>query len=413
MHSRLRFVVAGLLAALLFVSAAIPGRASTVFATIFGFPDDFLDLSKVDAATTTATVDTSGTGTVSLPAAPAGIAWDAATLRVAYAQGILAWRRTSLGMRSAPDLFLPFPSNSVSAFSEGGFVAASATEVRVYQSGRLVWSQALAGVAAVAAGDSNFWVVSKDHADLFMRTISGYEIKVTVLGLQEAKAAAYQEQAGLLAVVEPTQIRVFRRTLIGFREDLGAKRSMSGGLGIAWWGSGAVYRVLTSTGVQDFAVDSLRSWDEPGVAGGVALTPLGNDVTVLSRDAAKTFSQGRAVDALTVAPVPSLGFQQSAVLQSKVFPVDHQVSAVRLQAGLAGLAQGTSITYEVSTDGGATWTPAVLDTIVPVPAGDQFAYRATLQTTDPSVSPILDWIDVSEVQTYVQAATSPHVVLIR
>lgn len=406
-----RFVIAGLLGALLFLSAAIPGKASVVYAQIFGFPDDFLDLSKVDTARTTAAVATAVPGTVSLPSAPAGMAWDGATLRIAHAQGISAWRRTSAGMRPALDLFIDFPAFSLSAFPAGEFVATDGREVRVYQSGRLVWSEATSDATAVAAGDDGFWIVYRDRADLFMRTGAGYEQKVSIPGLREARTAAYR--SGLLAVAEADRVRLFRRTLLGFREDPSATRMVTGATGLAWWDTGTVYRVLTSTGVQNFAADSPRSWDELGVPGGVALAPLGNDVTVLAQDGAKTFSQGRIVDALTVTPVPGLGYQLSAVLQSKVFPVDHQVSAVRLQAGLAALPPGTSIAYEVSTDGGATWMPAPLDTIVPVPPGDQFTYRATLQTTDASVSPILDWIDVSEVQTYVQAATAPHVVLIR
>lgn len=51
------------------------------------------------------------------------------------------------------------------------------------------------------------------------------------------------------------------------------------------------------------------------------------------------------------------------------------------------IPSGTSIRYYISSNGGTTWTEAILGTWVQVPLGDRFVVRAVLDTSDNQVTP--------------------------
>ncbi len=107
-------------------------------------------------------------------------------------------------------------------------------------------------------------------------------------------------------------------------------------------------------------------------------------------------------------------YSPSAVLQSVVLPVGHAVSELRVEdadcakgetppncSDQALVPSGTSVSYEVSTDGCRTWILAALFTNVAVPAGTQLCYRLMLTTTNPGQTPVIRATNLYEIATEV------------
>ena len=129
-------------------------------------------------------------------------------------------------------------------------------------------------------------------------------------------------------------------------------------------------------------------------------------------------------------PTRSLGGQTwavyppSAVLQSVALPIRHSVDELRVEdadcaagktppdcTGLPTVPAGTSLAYQVSTDGCHTWTSAPLFTNVSVPAGSSLCYRVTLTTVDPAETPVIDVTNLYEIasETTVESPGGPAV----
>ena len=117
-------------------------------------------------------------------------------------------------------------------------------------------------------------------------------------------------------------------------------------------------------------------------------------------------------------------YQVNAVLQSAVLPVGHTVDDVRVEdadcaagktppncSALPSLPAGTSVAYQVSTDGCHTWTDTPVFTNVSVPPGTSLCYRLALATTDPTVTPVVDVTNLYEIaeRTTVESPGGPAV----
>ena len=86
-----------------------------------------------------------------------------------------------------------------------------------------------------------------------------------------------------------------------------------------------------------------------------------------------------------------------------MLPIGHTVDDVRVEdadcaagktppncSGLPSQPTGTSVAYQVSTDGCHTWTTTPVFTNVSIPPGTSLCYRLALATTDPTVTPVVD-----------------------
>lgn len=87
----------------------------------------------------------------------------------------------------------------------------------------------------------------------------------------------------------------------------------------------------------------------------------------------------------------TVGYPATSTWTSTVTNVGYDVQNVTLNVNQDTPA-GTGITYEVTTDGGATWQAITPGSNVSVTAGSQLALRATLNSSDPTLTPrLLDY----------------------
>ena len=75
------------------------------------------------------------------------------------------------------------------------------------------------------------------------------------------------------------------------------------------------------------------------------------------------------------------------------------MSEVKVTDAMAAMPTGTSVGYQVSTDGGAAWTATSPLQPTAVPAGSALVYRAALGTSDQGQTPVLDTTDLYEIAT--------------
>ena len=411
MRLRRRVAFACLVVLTAVVLAAGRGLATT---SAWLLHDDFLDTRQVDLTTTTARIDTTSPGLVTLPSNPVGLAWSKEkNLLVATGSGIQGFRHSSDGMSSAPDLGINWPAFGVSWFADAKVAACNATEVRVYAGGQLV--QSIGGftdLRGLAPAGSDLWVLGKSTAWMYRWDGAQLRLWLTVNGLNDARSISYQDAWKALLIVQPDAARVFRSTTDGVQEDPNAKVALSGALGGAWREKGAAYFVLFPDRVELHGVGSDKTSSYPVPSGPLTLANLGNDYSVVAGTAVLSFDFGQSLPWYSVNGLQGITYVTSAWLYSKVFAVDHQITQMRLMVGQT-LPANTGTAYDVSTDGGTTWTPLPPDTIVQVPGGQSIVYRAQLWTKDPAVTPEIDWVDLSEIVTVTQQVSPVYVKLIQ
>jgi len=152
----------------------------------------------------------------------------------------------------------------------------------------------------------------------------------------------------------------------------------------------------------DVPVTVASGWS---TAAGAVVYPTGWDYEDLATG--NTFGQD-SIRSLSGQTWPA--YAPQAVLASVALPVGHQVTQVRVEdadcaagqsppdcTAMAALPAGTSIAYQVSTDGCRTWTAAPVFSNVTVPAGASLCYRITLTTSDPAVTPVVDVTNLYEI----------------
>jgi len=148
-----------------------------------------------------------------------------------------------------------------------------------------------------------------------------------------------------------------------------------------------------------FRLNRMRSIVASGAIG-VALPGAGGAVAVRFPDQIRVYQwngnqmvENSALRIMGLLPPTGggAGYAPSAVVQSAPLPAPEQpVEALVLQAS-QDLPDGTSVAYDLTNDGGATWHAARLGrgVLFPDAGTGQVAWRATLRSSNPSVTPRL------------------------
>ncbi len=453
-HGRRGGAVLVLVAASLGLALAARAASGVVSADPWWFQDDYTSLTYVDPAGTTAAVDTAGTGTVSLPLRPAAVALDpaAAVGLIATAAGVQGWSFDGAAMVSSPRFDV-----GGTGYVGAAWLGAAGNLLAVATAGRLtlqawngsgwvaVASLALTGATSVAEGAP----VAGGAASILVGTPTGFAVAdyrggaltldpgAGIGGLQGVSGIASAPGGALVAAWHGSTLGVYGWDGSRYREtptwEIPAGSQPI--LAVAWFRGGNGYWVLTADG-------SLTAYGFNGdfvVALPRLSTTLSQPVAALGTGwrqgqvAALVGSGWTYYDGAVIGPDParSVGglslplYQGSAELSSTVLSAGHAIDEIQVDAAVPQLPAGTGIAYQVSTDGGSTWT-AVTPCVNPtnpladcgpdntaVPAGSEVAYRLLLSTSDPSVTPVVDSTDLYEIATETQARSGGMAVLIK
>ncbi len=409
----------------------------------YWFRDSYTTRSSVDQTMTTAAVNTAGTGTVQLPYAPMQAAFDPAGTfaLVAMQTGLDAYVFDGIGVSVLQGWNLSgIAATGVAWLKRGAaFAVSSTSQVAAYgiDSGGQVLraaETAASGVEGLAPGPASL------PFGVLAATVHGarvYEAQGTALVEVSGGPSGLSGNLGVASTSGGAVAATWQREAVQIWAWDGAAylpvsqwtpptppRVDGPVAGVAFFPQGGGYWVLTaqgdllayaygSTGLQSLGgmgttlspmpVGLASGWGASAVA---ALRPTGwtyedAQAGVFGRDAPRS---------LTGQTWPSYAAQ--GVLQSVVLSAGHQVSEVRMEDAdcAAGKAPpdctrqaqvpgGTTVTYQVSTDGCATWTSALPFTNVKVPAGDQLCYRLILGTSDPTETPVVDVTNLYELAT--------------
>ena len=432
-----RWVGYGAAAVAMFATLSVAVQAAGVMhANPYWFQDSYRTTRYVNLDATTVIVDTSGSGSSYLPPlsadaiayAPSFVGAD--ILEVATATGVQGWGFNGHGMVREPFLDVPVAQPRGVAFlgeapagqpSLGVRLAVgSASGVGVYAWDGQRWTRSLGisadGVIGVAAGaDGGVLAATPDGFTLY----SPYGRKVAaVSGLADLRGIASAAGGSLAAGWTAAGASFYAWNgaayvpLPSWQEP-----TPSGGtlVAVAFFRGGAGFWLVTPTQAAAYGWDGatlvpLPGWDSTDMpsslvaaATGWARTPGG--LALLGPSGVRYMDAPAGV--LAADPARSLTGQAwpvlapSAVLQSTALAVGHAVSEVRLVDTMAALPSGASLTYEVSTDGGASWTQVAPNIPTDVPAGQNLVYRATLQTPNQAETPVLDETQLFEIASEV------------
>lgn len=386
---------------------------------LVGVDDHFLDLSRVDQAVTTALVDTAPPGLVYLPSSGDAVALRPGTLQLAaVAQGGVkgyAWDGTRMARDVRLDVSLP-GAVAVAFSSDGGLMAAgTSSQVRVWgfdASGYARTLAALGGFSRVLALEPgrgwDFWVLEPARAVCLGFDGASWRPAFS-LSLSRGLSMSWSIERRSLAVLDGDRVRYFGFGGSGFVEVPACGASVSGASGVVQHGHGySVVAGRTALGYALTASGAARSpaldlaLPEQGFGG--AVSPWGPYDWVVqtsygARYVAWTGSGWLFDPTRTVAGVFG-GYRDLTELRSVVFPSSEPVARVRLEAECQ-IPAGTSLQFEVSTDGGAVWTPVPLGVNTDVSQGSSLCYRALLASSDPSVTPVLDRVRLLQI-SYVE-----------
>ncbi len=461
-------------AAALLAVGVLLGRsavAGTVESTSpYWFQDQYVDTTDVNLAQTTAQVNTSGTGTVSLPYAPISVSFDprGTYALVATRGGVDAFVFDGQTVRPVPSSMwhlgsLTGTTGASWIMNGSAFAVSTAAQVVVYglvpgdgYSAVQVAQTAFSGAIGVAPGPAG---------------LPGGVLVATPTG-----AALLEAQGTALTTVS------------------GGPGGLGGNLGVASTSDGSLAATWQSEGVQLWAWDGAAyehaaSWNPPvppladGPIAGVAFFPQstgqGGGFWIVT-EGGQLLAYAYGPTGLTALPGFSLSvptsssppgaigagwsansvgvlyptgwvyedlvtgntlgqdsirslsgqawavYQPSATLMSVPLAVGHQVDEVRIEdatcasgqtppncTALPVLPAGTQVSFQVSTDGCQTWTPVTLYTNTPVPAGNSLCYQMTLTTSDPTVTPVIDVVNLYEIALLTQDPAQTQVVLTR
>lgn len=438
MRRRAAAVLAGFLsAALLCLRASGVIAAGMKNASPYWFADSYRTTTYVDPTTTTAVVDTSGTGTVRLPAlSPDNLAYappslHADVLEVGTANGVQGWawngqtmlRETFLDVAVTGPTGVAFlgPMPAGQPRLGARLAVASSARVTVYGWTGQQWVQAVsipaAGTVGIAAGA---------QGGVLAATAGGFALYGPT-GVQETQVTGLSGVVGISSAVGGGIVAVWSATAASFYGWDGSayqplpwwsEPAPSGGtlLDVALFHGGAGYWLVTPTQAVAYGWSGplglvpLPRWDiasgglpatavaaSPGWGSGTLAVLHGSGIAYYDPQGGATLTRNSARSIVGQTwPI----FRSSAVLQSPVLPgLTHNVDEVKMVDSMAVLPPETALGYQVSTDGGATWTAVPPLTPTTVPSGDQLVYRAILTTTDPSATPVLDTTNLYEIAT--------------
>ncbi len=422
-------------------------RAATPPGGPFWFRDDYTTWAHVNASATTAAVDTAGSGTVRLPYAPAELSFDPAGTYalVATPGGVFAFVFDGQGVVPVGTWRLGGLAATGAAWIQRGaaFAVSTAGAVTVYglsasAGGYLAREVAQApfrGALGVAPGPS----------DLPAATLVATRTGATLVRAEGASLAAVaggpsglSGNAGVAATVGGAVAATWQ---VGAAEiwvwdgtaylpapawSPPPPPAADGGVvALAFFPQGSGYWELTASGqvlafayglggLEPVAAASLMVPAGPAPPAGLAAGWSAGALGVLYPGG--WFYADLQAGMLRADPARGLTgqswplFAGSTVLQSLPIPAPHVIDAVRLEdadcpagarpphcAHQAVLPPGTSVSYQVSTDGCQTWTPAPPFVNVAVPPGIDLCYRLRLTTADRTVTPVVDVTDLYEI----------------
>lgn len=385
------------------------------------FSDDYLNTSHMNPDLTTAAVDMTVPGNVQLP----GLLFTKAALRprkydmlvVAEDQGVVqGYSFTGASMKqSAVEVTFPGVLSAAWSSDGGEFFLTSASEVRVYglnDAGAAVELATfrvtgLAGVEQVVGGPGkDFWLLTSQSARYYAFSGAGYrEYPDFDLALSNAKEASYDLARRTLYALDGETVRAFALDGSKYREMTDFEATVAGARSVAAAGSG--YRVLTDTSVIFFGyqadhVARYPPFEDSASGAFLAPSPWGTvDYALVTPQGVKyrgfTGFGYRTVDALTAWSGVSGGkFTPYAVFVSTPIPSLVPIGRVRLEM-TANAPAGTAVAVDVSTDGGADWFPITPDVNTDVPLGIDIMYRLSLYTTDVSITPKVDKVQILQI----------------
>ncbi len=427
------------IAAALLLPSAAATSSGVRNANPYWFEDTYQSTAYVDAAATSAIVDTAGSGTVYLPPlsaddlayAPPWVGAD--ILEVGTASGVQGWGFDGAGMVRETFLDVPVADPRGVAFlgrppagspSLGVALAAGTPSgAAVYAWDGATWAKVLtvsdAGVVGVAPGaEGGFLAATATGFTLYSPAGKGL---ASVSGLSAVRGIAATDGGAVAAVWTAAAASFYGWDGTAYVPlPTWDEPAPSGGtlLGVAFFRHGNGYWMVTPTQAAAYGWDGaalvpLPAWDTsamPSLA--VAASPgwEQGSLAVLSPAgiAYLTASDGAFVanDAKSVVGQAWPVFAPTALLQSTVLPgLNHPVDEVKMVDTMAAMPTGASLVYWVSTDGGAAWTETPPLQPTAVPAGSSLVYRAVLGTVDQSQTPVLDTTDVFEIASQTTSET--------
>lgn len=421
--------------------------------------EEFTGFEAVAMEQTTAVVDTTPPGTVYLPgyaymedavlpgvvalrsgrlqavaAAPEGQPANGQALPPTQLQGFGSDGRTEMreisGWRQAG-------AGEIRALSWTGdgehLIVALADQVQVYGPAdnglRVVSTVAESGVRDLAPGPGrSFWLLDGagvrhfawdgwGYRELAAWQISGLSTPVAISG------GRIGESAWAVLVLDGTLVRYFASTAGAWRELNAYQAAEPGAVDLGLAGDGGYFVLLEDTTAGDGSARRLVYYGR-GQAGarrvselvladpawGLAAVPVSwgqRDAAVLnwtgvsyygwngagwgrnySRDIWGTFLSGMQRQ--------GRGYAAEAWVYGRIQSTDIPVGRVRVLMD-ADAPEGTAVAVGVTTDGGVTWTPVPVEQNTDVPPGTEFGYRLRLATQEPSVTPVVDRIEVRQV----------------
>jgi len=391
----------------------LPARAEN---GLIAVDDHFLDLSRVDVGNTTAAVDTAPPGLVYLPRSGDSVALRPGALQYAVVVpgGISGYVWNGTAMARDPQLDVSFPGAVAVAFSEdGGFLAAaSSSEVRVYgfdQAGsprQVAAVGGFSGVVALEPGPArDFWVAQSNRL-VYLGFDGNAWRQVQSVPLTRGLSASWSGARQSLAVLDGDRVRYFGFDGSSFVEVPSCGAQVAGASGVVQHGHG--YSVISGQSAQGYAITASGAVRSPGLdvalperGFGGAESPWGEyDWAAVTSWGVRYFAwEGSrwVLDGVRSVPGTFGGYRDFAELRSVAFPASEPVRRVRLEAECQ-VPGGTSLVFEVSTDGGATWTAVPLAENTDVPEGNSLIYRVLFSTSDPALTPVLDRVRALQIK---------------
>lgn len=414
--------VLALLCVVLFLAAALPLVRAEGPPPLVWLEDHYLDLSRTDVGLTTALVDTASPGLVLLPRQWGRVALHPEEVRLV---GVASGQLRGYGFDGSklvrdPRLDASFPGVTAAAFSSDGrflaAVSAASGELRVWgrdAEGVLCQVASLGGFAGAVALEpargADFWVVLPTSARyLGFDGSSWREVAAFRLSFSAAVSASWYAPRGLLAVLDSGRVRCFGFDGSSFRELAAFGVPAPDAVGVVQHGLGygvLIGRRVLCYGLSASGVERLSSLDVtvPEDGAGLAVSLWGGfDFVALTAWGARYLAwsgSGWVSDPARSVAGLSGGYLPAAEYRSLAVPAWVSVDRVRLEAEYQ-VPVGCGLLFQVSADGGVTWTDVTPFENLDVPAGGSLGYRILLTSSDPAATPSVDRVRLLQIGRY-------------
>lgn len=379
---------------------------AAVLAGPLAVQEEYVDESGVDLSRTDARLIPAGPGLVELPVKPSSVSPEAGKLAVCTPERLRVWLRGPGGLLKVFDQAVPSAGSACLAggklyvAKEDGFSVYHVTPAGLGPAGPGL--SGLSGVKAVAVGRAGrVYLVFADRVRCYVPSSTGYtESASGALVVPGVTAISADPGSGAVIVAVGKAVRFFVPSGDRMAEVSRGCVLPADVDGLAISPGGSEYRVLAGGVLRVYRVTANGvSLSSSRVLGSAALR------VGASRDAVPVLTGPSGVQGnlrAGAAEVPAAALSDSsfqvgryrwrAVLVSRLFVTDAPVEKVRLKPEFAALPAGASVSWEVSTDDGASWTPVPPETVTPVPPGDRVRYRALLEGPgeEPQETPSLD-----------------------